>query len=304
MTTTRRVFVFMTVDVLAIGINSFFAVMHFVFASDPTNLLLGIGFLAASGGTLAFAAAEARGYIRRGTVLHFLRFFHVQTLYAAYFMRVIALSQLVWGGRSFDPFFFGLEEAVFGVQLAFVLSDRFGHLRALNELMFFAYFAFYAVLCLPGWLLYVKRRYREAERALFTITASFGLLYVWYVFFPVHGPKYYIETLNALWYQNLEGYLFASIMKTLFADANLAGAAVPSSHVAIATIATILVGRSMPRLLLVFVPITALLCVSTVYLYAHYAVDVLLAFAVVPVLLWASGVLYPRLRQCTSRWST
>ncbi len=295
MTPTKRTFAFTTVDFAAIGINTFLAVMHFVFASDTTNLSLGLGFLAANGLTLAFAAADERGYIRQGTVLHFLRLFHVQALYAPYFMRVIALSQLVWGGQSFDSFFYRMEEAVFGTQLAIVVPETFGHLRALNELIFFAYFAFYALLCLPGWVLYLKRRYREAERALFTITASFGLLYIWYVFFPVHGPKYYIDELHARWYSDLDGYLFSWLMRTIFADANLAGAAVPSSHVAISTIATILVGRSVPRLLLAFVPITAVLYVSTVYIYAHYAVDVLLGIAVVPLLLAASGALHTAL---------
>lgn len=300
---TKQSFALTTVDLVTIGVNTFLALMHFIFASDTTNLFLGLGFLAATGVTLVFAAADARGVIRRGTVLHFLRLFHVQALYAPYFMRVIALSQLVWGGQSFDSLFFRMEEAVFGVQLALVLPERFGHLRALNELIFFAYFAFYALLCLPGWILYLKRRYREAERALFTITASFGLLYVWYVFFPVHGPKYYIDELYARWYQDLDGYFFSWLMRSIFEDANLAGAAVPSSHVAISTIATILVGRSMPRLLLAFAPITAVLYVSTVYIYAHYAVDVLLGLAVVPLLLWASRALSSRLEQrlCAGR---
>ncbi len=298
---TRQSFAFTTVDLVTIGINTFLALMHFVFASDPTNLFLGLAFLAASGVTLAFAAADARGSIRRGTVLHFLRLFHVQALYAPYFMRVIALSQLVWGGQSFDSFFFTMEEAVFGVQLALVLPERFGHLRALNELIFFAYFAFYALLCLPGWVLYLKRRYREAERALFTITASFGLLYVWYVFFPVHGPKYYIDELQARWYQDLDGYFFSWLMRTIFQDANLAGAAVPSSHVAISTIATVLVGRTVPRLLIAFAPITAVLYVSTVYIYAHYAVDVLLGLAVVPLLLLASHALQTRFERRLSK---
>lgn len=288
MTTASLRFRFTPTDILTLGINTFLAAVHLVFASTGSNLLIGLGFLAANGIVLGFAAADARGLVREGTIGHFVRLFHVQALYSPYFMRVIALSQLVWGGRSFDEIFYRMEEALFGAQLAVILPERFGNMRALNELFYFAYFAFYALLCAPGWILYLKRRYPDAERALFTVTASFGILYVWYVFFPVQGPKYYIDDLHRQWYSDLDGYLFARIMRGIFADANLAGAAVPSSHVAISTVSAVLLGRSVPRSLFVVVPLTLLLYVSTTYLYAHYAVDALLGLAVVPLLLvWA-----------------
>ncbi len=277
---------FTSVDIVAIAINLFFAAMHFVFARTGFNALIGVAFLAANGVVIGFAAADARGLLRPGTLLHFLRLFHVQLFYAAYFMRVIVLSQLVWDGASFDELFYRMEEAVFGVQLALLLPERFGHLRAVNELFYFAYFSYYLLLCAPGWLLYLRRRYREAEHALFIITASFALLYVWYVLFPVHGPKYFIAELHARWYSDLDGYLFAWIMRSIFAGANLAGAAVPSSHVAISCIASILHARHFPRTLVWQLPLTVLLWISTVYLYAHYAVDALLGLAVVPLLLW------------------
>lgn len=288
---------FITVDIVAIGINLFFFAMHLLFAGTGSNALLAVGFLAANGVVIGFAVADGRGVLRPGTILHFLRLFHVQLFYAVYFMRVIVLSQLVWDGASFDELFYRMEEAIFGVQLAIALPDRFGHLRSVNELFFFAYFSYYLLLCVPGWLLYVQRRYREAERALFIITASFAVLYVWYVLFPVHGPKYFIAELHARWYRDLDGYLFAWIMRSIFADANLAGAAVPSSHVAISCIATVLHARYFPCTLAWQLPLTILLWISTVYLYAHYAVDVLLGLAAVPLLLWYSAAFYDVLRR-------
>ena len=289
---TRNRLAFTTVDVLAIGANTFLAIMHFVFATTDGNLLIGAAFLASNLIVVGFAAADARGRIRRGTVLHFARMFYVQVFYGFYFMRVIRLSQLVWGGASLDPYFYDLEELIFGTQLAVLLPERFGHLRVLNEVMYFVYFAFYPLLCLPGWILFLQKRYRKAERALFTITAAFGFLYVWYTFFPVQGPKYFIDALRARWYSDLDGYVFAWIMRSIFARANLAGAAVPSSHVAISTISTILFGRYLRRALPFVIPIVCVLYVSTTYLYAHYAVDVLFGIMAVPLLLWWSRWLY------------
>ncbi len=288
------------VDILALALNGFFALMHLLFAGRGHNLLIGAAFLAGNAVVLGFAAADARGLIRRATLLHFVRTFYVQLFYTAYFTRVIVLSQLVWDGASFDEFFYRMEEAVFGLQLAVLLPDTFGHLRALNELFYFVYFSFYILLCAPSWLLFLHQRYAQAKRCLFVVTASFAVLYLWYVFFPVHGPKYFIPELYARWYSDLDGYLFAWIMRSIFAEANLAGAAVPSSHVAISLIAMILHARYLRRTLWVVVPVTLLLWISTVYLYAHYAVDVLLGWAVVPPLFWFSTVLYRRM----NRWIT
>ena len=133
------------------------------------------------------------------------------------------------------------------------------------------------------------------------ITASFALLYVWYAFFPVHGPKYFIADLRARWYEDLDGYLFGWFMRLIFNEANLAGAAVPSSHVAVSCIALILNARYQPRTLWWMIPLTLLLWISTTYLYAHYAVDALFGLAVAPPLLWFGGALYERLDRCLSR---
>jgi membrane-associated phospholipid phosphatase len=64
-------------------------------------------------------------------------------------------------------------------------------------------------------------------------------------------------------------------MKGMFANMNLAGAAFPSSHVAMSLIALILNWRYNRRLAVGLVPPTLLLMASTVYIYAHYLVDVL-----------------------------
>jgi membrane-associated phospholipid phosphatase len=63
-------------------------------------------------------------------------------------------------------------------------------------------------------------------------------------------------------------------MKGLFNNTNLGGAAFPSSHVALALIAFILNWKYNRYLIPLYMPLTILLFVSTVYLYAHYFVDI------------------------------
>jgi membrane-associated phospholipid phosphatase len=235
----------------------------------------------------------------RSKVVHFFRLFYVQGLYMLYFSQSIRLSQLLFDGRSLDPQFAWLEQALFRSQPALVVSKRLGGIPLLNELIFFSYFSFYAMIALGPWVLYVRRRYEAALHMLFVITLSFFMLYAWFAFFPVKGPKYFFPELRALWYKNFQGFFFTHLMKFFFANMNLAGAAVPSSHVAMALVAILLNWRDNRILFWIFLPLTALLLFSTVYLYAHYVVDSILG-AAAGILLF---LFIPRARDAVSRAS-
>ncbi|GAI04376.1 unnamed protein product, partial [marine sediment metagenome] len=78
----------------------------------------------------------------------------------------------------------------------------------------------------------------------------------------------------------------------LFNNTNLGGAAFPSSHVALALISFILNWRYNRYLVPAYLPLTILLFISTVYLYAHYFIDIpagivagILLYLLVPLLL-------------------
>ena len=88
----------------------------------------------------------------------------------------------------------------------------------------------------------------------------------------------------------------------MVADAHEAGerptAAFPSSHVGISTILLLLVWRARSRrLLLALLPLYVLLCLSTVYIYAHYAIDVFAGWASAVVLFVALNAAYSRIRE-------
>jgi membrane-associated phospholipid phosphatase len=215
----------------------------------------------------------------RSKVVHFIRLFYVQALYMLYFSQSIRLSQLFFNGRSLDPQFAWLEQALFRCQPALIVYRRLGGMPLLNELMFFSYFSFYTMVTIGPWALYARRRHEEALRMLFVIVFSFFIFYTWYAFFPVQGPKYFFPELRALWYRNFEGFFFTRLMKYFFANMNLAGAAVPSSHVAMALVTTLLNWRDNRILFWIFLPLALVLAFSTVYLYAHYAIDSILGAA-------------------------
>jgi membrane-associated phospholipid phosphatase len=232
--------------------------------------------------------------------VQFFRLCYIQGLYILYFTESIWLSQLMFNGASFDSFFASIDYCIFGFQPAIQFPRYFQQYRIVNEMFFFSYFFYYALVTTGVWILFIRKRYQEAIRTLFIISVSFFIMYVWFIFFPVKGPKYYFPELREIWYSNFRGFFFPKIMKALFNNTNLGGAAFPSSHVALALIALILNFKYNRYLVPVYLPLTLLLFVSTVYLYAHYFIDI-------PAGMMAGALLYllvPLLVEPARRWST
>ena len=113
-------------------------------------------------------------------------------------------------------------------------------------------------------------------------------IYVFYVFFRVEGPKYWLPDLHAAWYGHFKGGFFTSFLTWCFGFADLSGAAFPSSHVAVSLMMTLFVAKTEKRLLPLYSGLSLLVAAATVYIFAHWAADVLggaiVAFALVPLL--------------------
>jgi membrane-associated phospholipid phosphatase len=232
---------------------------------------MGVLFLLASPVMLLFIRITNPS---RNLVVQFFRLCYIQAMYVLYFTECIWLSQLMFDGASFDAFFAGLDFRIFGFQPAIQFPRYFQQYRIVNEMFFFSYFFYYGLVATGVWILFIRKRYTIAARALFIISVSFFIMYLWFIFFPVKGPKYFFPELNEIWYSNFRGYFFTRIMKGLFNGTNLGGAAFPSSHVALALIAFLLNWKFNRYLIPLYLPLTILLFVSTVYLYAHYFVDI------------------------------
>lgn len=236
------------------------------------------------------------------------------------FLRVaVQLSMLSWWYAdtyqlnslfpNLDPFFARAEQSLFGFQPALVLAQRFPQ-AVVSELLDMAYASYFPIIA-TVMIYYFLARYKEFERAGFIILASFFAFYVIYDLVPVTGPMYYykavgldqiargvfpavgdyfrthIDMLESPGYK--DGFFYH-----LIADVHNAGerptAAFPSSHVGIALVCMLLAWRTgSRRLFFGLLPFALLICVATVYIRAHYAIDVVagLAAGVLFYVLWS-----------------
>ncbi len=195
---------------------------------------------------------------------------------------------------NLDHIFAQLEQDLFGFQPALYFADDFSNIF-FSELMDMAYAAYFPIIATVT-LFYFFHRYKEFERTGFIILASFFAFYLIYDLVPVTGPMYYyhavgLDKIKAGVFPEL-GHYFRThlemmespgykdgIFYHLVAAAHDSGerptAAFPSSHVGISVVCLMLAWRANNNKLFYWIlPFAFLICFATVYIRAHYVIDV------------------------------
>lgn len=200
---------------------------------------------------------------------------------------------------NLDHIFAAWEQSIFGYQPALLFS-RYMPWPFFSELMDLGYASYFPMILVVV-LFYFLFRYREFERASFVVLTSFFIYYVVFILVPVTGPTFYYKAVglgdisrgvfpNVHDYFNYcrdclpaPGYrdgMFYQIVEDAKAAGERPTAAFPSSHVGVSTVLMLLtLHTGNRRLLCLLLPFYVLLCFSTVYIQAHYAVDALVGLA-------------------------
>lgn len=196
---------------------------------------------------------------------------------------------------NLDHMFAGCEQAVFGCQPALLFAQKvpWGWFSELMCMGYISYFPMMTILL----IYYFFYRYNEFLKAAFVLLGAFFIFYVIFIFLPVTGPQFYYlavgpEKIAAGVFPNLGDWFLTHSERMavpgwtdgffyhLLEMAHNAGerptAAFPSSHVGITTVVMLLAHHTHCRkLVLGMLPFYILMCLSTVYILAHYAIDAL-----------------------------
>ena len=196
---------------------------------------------------------------------------------------------------NLDHVFAGCEQAVFGCQPALLFAQKapWGWFSELMCMGYISYFPMMTILL----IYYFFYRYNEFLKAASVLLGAFFIFYVIFIFLPVTGPQFYYlavgpEKIAAGVFPNLGDWFLTHSERMavpgwtdgffyhLLEMAHNAGerptAAFPSSHVGITTVVMLLAHHTHCRkLVLGMLPFYILMCLSTVYILAHYAIDAL-----------------------------
>jgi len=196
---------------------------------------------------------------------------------------------------NLDHVFAQWEQTLFGCQPSLLFSQKVPY-GWFSELMCLGYVSYFPLM-LVIYLYYFFHRYEEFKMAAFVIMGSFFAYYVVFDLLPVTGPQFYYlavgtEKIAAGIFPNLGDWFlthsermaapgwsdgFCYYLLDITHDAGeRPTAAFPSSHVGVTTVLMMFALRSRNwKLTGGMLPFYLLMCLSTVYIYAHYLIDAL-----------------------------
>ena len=197
--------------------------------------------------------------------------------------------------HNLDHVFAGYEQQLLGCQPALHFSQVIAH-PVFSELMHLGYSSYFPLIALVT-LFYFFKRYDEFLRAEFILLTAFFIYYVIFIFLPVTGPQYYylavgFDQIAMGVFPDVGNYFathmekvttpgwsngfFYSLVESMHDAGERPTAAFPSSHVGITTILMFLAWRTRCKpLFWGMMPFYILMCFATVYIQAHYAIDVI-----------------------------
>jgi membrane-associated phospholipid phosphatase len=178
-------------------------------------------------------------------------------------------------GVSHDLAVQSWDHAIFGGQ------PSFDWVRAwpwpwLSWVLVSAYLSYYFIVVGAPLGLWLSGRREGARRTILRIMATFYLCYTIFLLFPVAGPRYLFPlAVNAA-----TAVAPAQFAQRLLDGAAAWGTAFPSSHVAVAAVASLSAFGAWRAFGGMLVAISALLALGTVYGQFHYATDAIAGLGV------------------------
>jgi membrane-associated phospholipid phosphatase len=174
--------------------------------------------------------------------------------------------------KDIDKFLIAADQWVCGCQPSTLFSESWAPAAWFNELMNFAYMSFYLALVFVH-LYFLKVKTEKAFFACFVLLSSFLLFYMFYIFFPAEGPQFYICSHPSAAIPNYGP--MRDLLMWLQSTGERPTGAIPSSHIGLMVTYMILFWYHARKLFYWILPFSILLALSTVYIKAHYVIDVI-----------------------------
>ena len=227
------------------------------------------------------ASAVATGWIgdRWPRAMRIARDWFLLLLVPFLYSELAILNVAVHNGRYFDDVILGWEEQLFGGQPSRELAVQFPWLP-LSEFLHFSYIAYYLIIYGPFILLYLRGRTDDHQRAAFAVMLTFFAHYVFFIYFPVQGPRYLFDAPTG----GIENGFMYQLAHRILEAGSSRGAAFPSSHVGVAFAQTAMSFMLLKRWAPLLVILSTGLAVGAVYGGFHYATDAVVGFGYALVL--------------------
>ncbi len=205
---------------------------------------------------------------------------------------------------NLDHIFASIEQTTFGFQPADIFADNCSN-PIFSEIMYMAYAAYFPMIALTAGY-YFFRQYNNFNKTMTVILTAFFIYYIIFILIPVTGPQYYYlaigqQNIQQATFPNLYDYfhyhnqrmtapgytqgLFYQLVETAHQIGERPTAAFPSSHIGISlTLVILTIKTKYKPIIITITTLTALMILATVYIKAHYAIDVIAGIITAPII--------------------
>ncbi len=218
--------------------------------------------------------------------LKFLHLFFPIFILPLIYGETASLNHLIFS-ENLDPVVYNWEQYVFGFQPSLEFSNRFPQ-RWFSEMLHFGYFSYYLMTISMALAFFIFARV-SVHYVIHITVCSFLIYYLIFILFPVVGPQFYFTGADAA---IADSGLFSKAVRLIQLYGEHPTGAFPSSHVGMVLIFLYLGWRYLRTLFWVMLPLFILILLATVYLKAHYAVDVFAGLLSAPLVFICSHHLY------------
>jgi membrane-associated phospholipid phosphatase len=244
-------------------------------------------------------------------VVDFLRHFYPVVLFLWFFSETGGLNRMFFTSYL-DPTIIRWEQHLFGFQPSAKFMEWLPYV-AVSELFYAAYFSYYVMIIGVGVALFRGDR-SKFFHYISVVCFVFYICYLLYIIFPVVGPPMFYfqptgqelppDLLNAfpnpVYPEAVKTGPLFQLMAFLYRMFDSPGAAMPSSHVAIALCTVFFSFYYRLRLRHLHLVVAILLCCATVYCRYHYVMDILGGLLAAGVLIPLGNWLYGRSARSSS----
>lgn len=185
--------------------------------------------------------------------------------------------------RTWDTLFVMADQWLTGTQPSLMFSATATN-PLVADMFYLGYFSYYFMTLAVSVVLYLKCRERYPQ-LFFGIIASFLLYYTLFAMFKTVGPQFYFPAPNN---SPPAGLFFAKAVALVQHIGEVPTGAFPSSHVGMTVVFLWISYKHFRPLFWTLLPFAALLFPATVYIKAHYLVDVVAGIISGPLMFYLS----------------
>jgi membrane-associated phospholipid phosphatase len=237
--------------------------------------------------------------------LDFIRHFY-PVLFYAWFYAESSLLNRMFVDQYLDAHVIRHEQALFGGQPGVTFMGHLPYL-AVSEMFYAAYFSYYLMIGGVGLALFLRNR-RQFFHYVSVMSFVFYVCYLTYIFVPVVGPNVFWRSIEGFslppevaalgvgtpYPEAVQSGFFFAVMAAIYRVFETPGAALPSSHVAIAVCTVFFSFRYLRPIRYFHLAVAVLLCLATVYCHYHYGIDVIAGLITAAILIplgnWLFGL--------------